>query len=201
MPMMIDVSRYLRAIPDFCGSTSPFRIIYLGRLVKVKGLDLLLQAFLRLAQEDKEVELHIVGGGALESKLRRRVDGERRVHFHGSLFGDEKTRVLWQCQVLVLPSKSESWGLVVNEAMAAGVPVIVSDAVGACTDLVGESGSGLIFPSGDEDALLGCMREMISNTAKYQERAVKAQQYMEKIWNYDLYGRCFDQAVAHAANL
>src|SRR5207247_9742522 len=55
--------------------------------------------------------------------------------------------------VFVLPSAQESWGLVVNEAMAAGLPVIVSDEVGAAPDLVEGKGPGIVFPCGDVSAL------------------------------------------------
>ena len=195
MPMMIDVSRYLRE--DLCASclTSSFHFLYLGRLVDIKGIDILIRAFLRLVNEHEAVSLDIVGSGPLESEFKNKLKGERRVVFHGALFGDAKIRMLWDCQALVLPSTQEPWGLVVNEAMAAGLPVIVSDAVGACRDLVAGSGAGFVFQSGDEDALLDCMRNMISNKERYQEQAMKARQYMTNIWNYDLYARCFDNAT------
>jgi glycosyltransferase involved in cell wall biosynthesis len=57
--------------------------------------------------------------------------------------------------VLVLPSESETWGLVVNEAMACGLPAIVSDAVGCAPDLIEEGKTGFTYPVGDVDALAG----------------------------------------------
>jgi len=68
--------------------------------------------------------------------------------------------------VLVLPSKSEAWGLVVNEAMICGLPVIVSDHCGSAKDLVKEN--GIIFKSENLESLQNAMEFMILNTEKLQ---------------------------------
>src|SRR2546430_3298455 len=65
------------------------------------------------------------------------------------------------CDVFVLPSTSEPWGLVVNEAMAAGRPVVVSDQVGCARDLVQNGLNGFIFPVGDVEALAHALTRVL----------------------------------------
>ena len=65
--------------------------------------------------------------------------------------------------IFVLPSSDEPWGLVVNEAMASGLPVIVSDDVGAATDLVQGRGTGRTYPVGDVERLADCLSELLGS--------------------------------------
>ena len=77
----------------------------------------------------------------------------------GALYGEAKVKALHRFDVLVLPSAYEPWGLVVNEALEAGVPVIVSDRVGARKDLVeGERPTGLVVAVEEKGALLVCKK-------------------------------------------
>jgi glycosyltransferase involved in cell wall biosynthesis len=137
------------------------RFLYSGRLVPVKRVDLLLDAFARLADERPQWDLVIAGSGRMEQELRARVPArlEDRVRWTGFLEESELRAAYHACDVLVLPSEREAWGVVVQEAMAAGRPVVASHVVGAAHDLVVDGASGKIFPSGDGEALLTCLRE------------------------------------------
>ncbi|MDW8311094.1 MAG: glycosyltransferase, partial [Verrucomicrobiales bacterium] len=95
-----------------------------------------------------------VGAGELESRLREFAAQARlRVHFAGFKNQSELPACYAAADVLVLPSGSETWGLVVNEAMACGIPAIVSDAAGCAPDLIEEGRTGFTFPVGDAAAL------------------------------------------------
>jgi glycosyltransferase involved in cell wall biosynthesis len=72
-------------------------------------------------------------------------------------------RALAACDLLVLPSESETWGLILNEAMCLRKPVIASDRVGATLDLVRHGENGLVFPKGDVAALTSCLRDALSD--------------------------------------
>ncbi|MFO0807401.1 MAG: glycosyltransferase [Gemmataceae bacterium] len=138
-------------------------LLYSGRLVSVKRVDLVIDAFAQIAQDRPDWDLAILGGGPLEASLRTRVPPElvSRVRWLG--FVDDQAviaAVCRACSVLVLASDAEPWAVVVNEAVAAGIAVVASDAVGAAVDLVREGVNGRVFPRGDLSALTDCLRDV-----------------------------------------
>jgi glycosyltransferase involved in cell wall biosynthesis len=95
-----------------------------------------------------------VGAGEMESELRELAQRENvHIHFAGFKNQSELPACYAAADVLVLPSESETWGLVVNEAMACGLPAIVSNAVGCAPDLIDEGTTGFTYPVGDTAAL------------------------------------------------
>ena len=83
------------------------------------------------------------------------------VRFCGFLNQTELPKAYVAADAFVLPSSYEPWGLVVNEAMCFGLPVIVSDRVGAAPDLVHKGSNGYIYPSGDVDALAASLAAVV----------------------------------------
>lgn len=122
-----------------------YNFIYVGRLISVKNLDNLLAAYKPLT--DTEWGLIILGDGSEEEKLKQYVadnqlDGVRFIV--GQAWYDVP-KILALGDVFILPSYSEPWGLVVNEAMACGMPVIVSNKCGSAYDVVKEDQNGYTF--------------------------------------------------------
>jgi glycosyltransferase involved in cell wall biosynthesis len=107
------------------------------------------------AESRKQKSLVVfVGSGELENELRAlAVREDVRVHFAGFKNQSELPSCYAAADVLVLPSDNDTWGLVVNEAMACGTPAIVSNAVGCAPDMIEEGKTGFTFPAGDADAL------------------------------------------------
>ena len=135
--------------------SKPKRMLFVGKLVGRKHPLDLLQAAALLARQGTAVEVAFAGSGELESVLRdfARREGVPAV-FHGFVNQSEMPSVYAAADVMVLPSDGlETWGLAVNEAMACGVPAVVSDAVGCGPDLVTEGVTGATFPLGDIPAL------------------------------------------------
>jgi len=126
-------------------------IMYSGRLVPEKRVDLLIDAFVAIAAERPDWDLLIVGHGPLSDELRRRVPEalRRRVVWTGFLEGTENVLAFHAADMLVLPSDQEPWALVVQEAMAAGLVVVASNIVGAAHELVEDRVSGRIFAAGN----------------------------------------------------
>lgn len=126
---------------------------FAGKLSPVKGLPTLIEAFGRAAIAD--TALVIAGDGALRAELERLAARYPRaaIRFVGFRNQSEMPAVYALSDVLVLPSISEAWGLVVNEAMNLGCPLIVSDRVGCAPDLV-HPDNGWVFPAGDVAALI-----------------------------------------------
>lgn len=143
------------------------RLIYSGRLAEEKRVDLLLAAFAgRVAVERPGWDLVVLGGGPERDALARLVPPglAGRVHWVGARTDPADVFAAYKaCDVLVLPSDYEPWALVVNEAAAAGLPVVCSDVVGAGADLVRDGVTGRVFPSGDAAALADALLDVTAD--------------------------------------
>ena len=146
----------------FAGPREPddgtVRFLYVGRLDPEKGLDVLLRAF-----EDVPGELVLVGSGTAETELRALADD--RVRFMGSLPRDEVAEWYRRADAFVLPSRSEPWGMVLNEAATAGLPLVATEGVGAARELVEDGINGFRVPVGDERALTEALHRLADDAA------------------------------------
>lgn len=129
------------------------KFLYVGRLVDVKNIGLLVEEFNRNGKE-----LTIVGAGILEKSLKERANSN--ITFSGFIANEKLGEVYQAHDVFILPSKSETWGLVVEEAIYWGLPVIVSDRVGSSVDMVKDLGTGCVFHSNDRNSLQTCIESM-----------------------------------------
>lgn len=129
------------------------RFLYLGRLDKAKGIDILCQAFLRIAGQDQDFLLKITGWGPLGRDLMEKYGFQKNIIFTGPVFGDQKAELFSDSDILVAPSVSpEPFGIVIAEAYSQGVPVITSRA-GAFPEIVREGETGLLANTGSVDDL------------------------------------------------
>ncbi len=147
------------------------RFLYVGRLDPEKGLDVLLEAFAGVAGE-----LEIVGRGSREEELRSRAGAH--VHFRGAVSRDELPALYASADVFVLPSRSEQWGMVLNEAAAAGLALVATDAAGAAYELVDEE---LRVRAGDAEALSRVLERVASDPALRKESATRARQRVQAL--------------------
>lgn len=139
--------------------TRNLRFLFVGRLVTLKRVDVLIEAFKALTDASEERwSLEIVGDGPAANSLRLRAKGDDRIRFHGAVSYDNLDVYYLNCDVLVLCSDKESWGLVTNEALAFGLWTVVSDQVGSA-ELITRPDQGQIFPAGDASALTQCLRD------------------------------------------
>ena len=137
--------------------------LFMGKLIRKKQPDHLLSAWKSLpaAYRDRSALL-MVGSGAMHDELTAAAAGDPRVVFAGLLNRGQLPEAYAASDVLVLPSDAgETWGLVVNEAMASQRAVIASDLVGCVPDLVREGRTGFIVPFGDTPILADRLRTMI----------------------------------------
>ena len=140
-----------------------------------------LQAFARA--NAAESFLVMVGDGPLAQSLREeatKLGIEDRVRFIGLVKYSRLPEVYAASDVLVFPSEHEPYGLPVNEAMICGVPVIVSDRVGAGYDLVTEGETGFVYPSGDVDRLTEILSEVLCDREKLKRMGEAARGRMER---------------------
>ena len=138
-------------------------VLYSGKLVPAKRpMDLLL-ALAQLPAAERATLLYL-GDGTLRDALAARArDLGVGVHFAGFQNQTEIGRFFTAADAFVLPSGFEPWGLVVNEAMCFGLPVVVSDRVGAGGDLVRDGVNGFTFPAGDVDALARILGALVAD--------------------------------------
>jgi glycosyltransferase involved in cell wall biosynthesis len=158
---------YFRASPQekvTSVDTNKVDIVYVGQLIHRKGIDVLLDAIGPLLEKFPQLQLSLVGSGpdrsAIEARLRQ--DGlVGRVVLEGVLSSSQIHERLARASALVLPSRWDGWGLVVNEAFSAGIPVVVSDRCGAA-DLILQGVNGYRFRSEDVDDLRACLSALLS---------------------------------------
>lgn len=129
-------------------------LLYVGKLIPHKGVELLVQAIEKLECEIK-IGLLLVGDGPEKENLLLKIKNLKLEHFYCAGFQNQTQlpKYYHTGDVLIVPSLLEPWGLVVNEAMASGTPVIASDMVGSAYDLVEEGKTGYMFESSDPISL------------------------------------------------
>jgi glycosyltransferase involved in cell wall biosynthesis len=138
------------------------RLLYCGRLVAAKRVDVLLDAFSRLALARPEWDAVIVGDGPLREQLEKSLsdDFRSRVKWLGFLQFDETVLAYHACDVLVHPSDFEPWALVINEAVACDLPVVATSVVGAAVELVRHRENGLIVAPRSVQAMADALWEI-----------------------------------------
>ncbi len=143
------------------------RIVFSGRLVPVKRVDLLVDAFLSIASQRPEWDLVIIGDGPLRQMLQQKIPADLQSRILWTGFIDDQSTVsgIYRASdVLVLPSDYEPWALVINEAAAAGMAIIASAVVGAAAELVRDGINGRIFAAGKLSELITCLLDVTNAT-------------------------------------
>jgi glycosyltransferase involved in cell wall biosynthesis len=180
-------------------SYPPILLLYVGRLIPLKRVDLILQALANLGSDD--IGLVIVGSGRAEAGLRERTGalGLRHVYFEGFHQPEALPHYYALADALVIPSDREVWGLVVNEALASGLYVIASDQVGAACDTLLSGWNGDTFTAGDATDLaeqIGQLRQRIGEVR--QRRKAIVADATSRLGIHQLAG-AFSAAFRHAA--
>ena len=143
----------------------PGRILFVGRLESVKGVDVLLRAFMPLVRDPHQdvptMQLRIVGGGSLRAELENlseQLNLSQWVKFCGRLDGDALNREYAEAEIFCGLSRSEALGNVFLEAQAAGCAVVATS-VGGIPDIVENGRTGILVPSNDP----ACAGDAIKN--------------------------------------
>lgn len=173
-------------------STSKKRLLYLGRIVKYKGLDILIKA---MQEIDLEYELIVVGDGKFRTEceiLVNELNLQNRIHFIGSCLSNEAPYYYKNCDMFVLPTRfrldanvqMESWGFTLNEAMALEVPVVTTTAVGSGFDLIIDGVTGGLAEAGDVISLVEKISFIIKNNTN-NNIGIEARKHLLETCNYD----------------
>src|SRR5437588_12194158 len=143
----------------FGGENGQTRLLYVGRISREKDLDLLAEAYRRLRDEGLSIQLFVVGHGPYARELSESLP---EALFTGYLTGGELAAAYASADIFVFPSTTDTFGNVIIEAQASGVPVIVSDS-GGPKELVEDNRNGLITKSHDVEDLTRAIRELVAD--------------------------------------
>ena len=162
-----DQERELHHLRTQLGLTSSDWVyLFAGKFIEIKNIGLLLKAFQEITSQQQDARLLLLGSGPQEQTLKSQVTQMQltdKVLFMPHMPQEKMPMVYRLAKVFVLPSKTETWGLSINESLACGVPVIASDGCGAVGDLLVHRSNGLVFKSGDFQDLILQMNDVRNN--------------------------------------
>ncbi|MCL6633325.1 MAG: DUF1957 domain-containing protein [Alicyclobacillus herbarius] len=171
-------------VPTGNGRSGDPMVLFIGRLVREKGVHVLLEAAPMILSEFPNCHFVIVGTGPMRDELQRlaiQLGVHERVRFTGFVSDEDRNQLLNQADVAVFPSLYEPFGIVALEAMAAAIPVVVSD-VGGLTDIVQHGQNGLTTYAGDPSSVATQVKALLGNPGWARELADCA---MRQIGRYD----------------
>jgi glycosyltransferase involved in cell wall biosynthesis len=160
-------------------------VLYSAKFQRRKRPGDLLRAASRLIREGIIFHLVMVGSGAMEAELRALAQhlGLSNVRFAGFVNQAALPRVYAACDVFVLPSENEPWGLAVNEAMCAGLPIIASSEIGCVPDLVHDGCNGRTFPAGNIGGLTDALRPLLADPELRRRMGEASRNFIAR-WSY-----------------
>ena len=183
MPMMVDNSKFYVEKKKF---PTPFTFLFVGRLLDTKNVDKLCQQFISHFST-KNAKMIIIGDGDNLVKYRESYS-KKNIIFMGSVYDVELINIYKNATVFTFPSSLDAWGLVVNEALAAGLPVIARKEVGASFDLI--SGKQTGFIAEDMHDFGQMMLTLFNDSELLKNYSKNASDLMKNKWNYKLYKQC-----------
>jgi glycosyltransferase involved in cell wall biosynthesis len=181
IPNGVDGAVFSRPTNDPGGGFNPHQVLYVGLIKRIKGIDLLLRAMKKLASERPATRLVLVGGSFYrETRLQEEQFGQLaadlgiadRVTFVGRQPPGVVAQYMRESAVMVLPSRRESFGAVLVEALACGTPVVATRC-GGPEDIVNEK-VGALVPREDVDSLAGAIKRILDRRREYDPLALRA---------------------------
>lgn len=145
---------------------NPKHFLYVGRLIECKNLRFMIERF-----NESGKSLTIAGKGPLEKELKELA--KENIKFIGFIANEKLPEVYKAHDIFILPSRTEPWGLVVEEAIYWGLPVITSDCVGCSNEMVIEPNTGCTFKLDDKEDFERTIRQVEENYNIYRENALK----------------------------
>ncbi len=158
-------------------------ILYVSKFMRRKHPDHLVQAAKRLSAEGLDFDLVLAGNGEMQAELEQLTRDLPHVVMPGFINQQEMPTLLGACDIFVLPSEDEPWGLIVNEAMCAGLPVVASSEVGCSVDLIEDGGNGQTFRAGDVDGLTNALRPIVSDANLRKAMSARSRELIGR-WSY-----------------
>jgi FkbM family methyltransferase len=171
--------------------------LYTGRFWTGKGLPVLLDAFRQVRQVNPAVSLLLVGDGPDEAALKAAASGTSSVRFQPFVQAPALPQYYAASDVFVFPTLGDPHGQVIEEAHAAGLPIITSDAAGDIRQRVVDGEAGFVVPSGDADALARRMIELAADPALRKSMGARGAE-RAKAWSHEAWADDFERFVSRS---
>lgn len=177
------------------GITEGKILLYVGRLVEKKGINELLRAFNIVENSSDNIALVLAGSGEFESEMHKCIErlGIESVYPLGFTSRHKLPQLYTISDLFVFPSRGDPWGVVINEALASGLPIVTTDRVGAEGDLVIDGINGRIVPSNNVTALANAMRELLESD-QLVAMGLRSRQISE-YWTHDEAATALQNAI------
>ena len=155
--------------------------LFVGKITSIKGIETLCEAIIK-TKSYKNISFNIVGTGPLLQPFKNKIKKERIkfVKFHGFVSQEDLKKIYKKTDVLIVPSKIEPWGLVVNEAMCSGNAIIASELVGCAPDLIKVGHNGYLFKTNDSEDLIKKIIFYLNNRNVLQTHKKNSQKIISK---------------------
>jgi glycosyltransferase involved in cell wall biosynthesis len=175
-------------------------LIFVGRFIGDKGIEYLMDAFRRLSKEHSNIGLLLLGDGPMDLQLRDYCKdyGLNNVYFPGFVDGQDKVKYYTISDIFVLPTLRDLWGLVINEAMLCGLPVITTRATGAARDMVINGKNGFVVEEASSDDLYLALETAISDDELRSEMGRCAMETVSSRFNMARRREGFINAIKYA---
>jgi len=170
------------------GITGGFTLLHCGRVSKEKNVDFLAEVYEAVLAENQNVNLIMAGNGPYLEEFQQKMRGFPKVHFAGRLSRPELPKLYASCDALVFPSVTETFGLVVLEAQACGLPAIVSN-FGGPQEIIVNGTTGFVAHANDcedwKNKILGIMTMIASYPELYQEMRFNSRNNAVENYSWD----------------
>ena len=167
-------------------------ILFLSYFYKRKGGDVLIKAFKKMNRKD--AILIMAGAGEEEDNLKFLTEGVENIYFPGYVSGKEKAKYLSIADIFVLPTSWDPWGLVINEAMMSGLPVITTENAGCSKELI--DGNGFVVKADDEVGLRSAIEKLLDDDELREKVGARSKDIIKK-YNLDYAVNAFKNAVEY----
>ena len=160
-------------------------VLYASKFQKRKHPEILLKASSMLQDRGFDFSVLMVGSGELKGELEILAKSLylKNTYFPGFVNQSELPQIYGASDVFVLPSENEPWGLIVNEVMCAGLPIVITDEVGCVPDLVKHGDNGFLIKTGDVKGLVRALDQLLSNKDLMKRMGQRSRERIEH-WSY-----------------
>jgi len=196
IPNAVDTERFKPRLVERDNS-----ILYVGRLVRRKGVHILIEAFKILQRRGLEVKLVIGGKGYMEPLLRLLASDIDNIVFLGAVSEETKPSLFSEVKVFTLPSLAgESFGVVLLEALSSGTPVVATR-VGGVPEIIAEGRDGLLVEPGDSEELAEAVASLLKSPSLWSKMSLNARKKAVEKYSIDKVGRLYEETYFEALEL
>jgi len=172
-------------------------ILTSGSLIQRKGIDIVIKTYLRIIQSiNKNISLFILGDGPLKHDLKKMSESSDKIFFHGFIQPDELSYYFNMADIFLFCSRYDGWAVVINEAIASGLPIIVSDEVSA-SELIINDINGYVCQSENVDLFYNSLYKLINSLDLRSKMKIENYKLSENISSTKIANIFYNEIIKH----